>query len=245
MNILLDILILAILILCIVHGFHKTAIGSVSTLLVAAVSLVAAWFLSAPASQLTVKLVEGPIASEAAGDIAQMAGVPSLDNGYDTMTGIDPDTIFTGDPEGLSLIAEKYRVEVDTLRQAYQDAQARNSSSAESSQAVLSALISPAAFAIARSITYLLLYAVIYLILRAVCRRVFAAQLKSPHTKKTSPVAVILGAATGFLLVAFLFTGVIGLVRPYEIGVLSTMQLADACEKSVFYGFFSSMNLFL
>lgn len=245
MNILLDVIILAVLILCVIRGFHKTILGSVATIGVVVLSLACSWLLSQPVSKLTAKLVEPSMASMAGGELASLVGVPALDNGYDTMTAVTPEDIFSADPEGLALIAEKYQVETDTLRQTFTDASAQeNASNAVVSQAILTALIAPITFATSRAISFLLLYFILYVILRALCRLFFAAQLKTPNRRKFTPIPTLLGAVVGVLLVSFLLTPFINLLQPYHAGLFHTLDLSVACEKSVFFGLFAKLNFF-
>ena len=239
MNILIDLVLLAIVCFSILYTTRKATVNALISIGLAVVSIVASWALTGPVSNLAVRWVEPPFAQTAAREIASMVGVPALDNGYDTMTAVTPEQIFDLG-EDLEELSSRYGVTVDTLRNSCQ-----GMAGTMASQTILTALVHPVSLAVTCAAVRLFLFLLIYWILKLVIKAIFGAKLGAKPPRKNLPVNLLLGIVMGVILSSYVFLPLLASVSPYQAGFLSLLNIGAACEKSVLFGIFAYANPFL
>ena len=241
MNILIDMIFLATVIAITAAVAGRNFLRSIAGTTALILALLSAWMLTEFLTPVVEPLVEKPLISYAADELAEIMKTPQLDSAEATLEYIDAKEMLQRHPEELVNTAEHYRISWNELEAAVKGAE-----SGKESYALAKAMANPLANAITRGVLNLLVTLVLYVLFRAVLEFILFKSVSKTHLKRKFNIcSFICGLLAAVLLLAFCVVPVLEALRPYTVGVLKVIRLDEACDKSVLYGLVRHCNFLL
>lgn len=228
MELVLDFVCIAVLILfCVGHRKHAL-FSSGSAVISYALALAVAVFVSAPLGAVVdEQLVSAPIQSSAAGDIADMYSVQHQDSPVNTLKAVPMEELLEECSAPFVAWVETYRQDVDTLHSAYQ---------AGGEQAFLDTLTGGMSFALSRAAVFAVLFVLFALVFRLISKRIESnLPLRTKRSGWHRLISMIFGLLVGFVMVQAAVL-VLSWIVPYGAGAVLFLD-EEAWQRSIVYQF--------
>ena len=240
MNLILDLLLLVIVILFAVRASRKSVQAAVLQVGVIAVSFVLSLLLSLAVSGSGVKdsLFGNRFAHSAAGDMADMVSATRFENGYETIKAVDVEKLLRENSESMNKLLDQYNVTKDQITGDDAVGEAKN-------QVMLRQIVDPAARDLTQAVFFLALFILFEIILSFSLRPLLEKKAVRAALKKNKALSTALGLLAGLLAVYFVYSTLVGLAAPYDVGLLRVMGLKDGLAGSLLTRFFCSVNFLL
>lgn len=226
MELVLDFLCVAALVLfCVGHRKHAL-FSSGSAVISYVLALVLAILISAPLGTVVDKqIVSEPLQSHAAKEIADMYSAQHKDTPADTLQGVPMSEMLTEQASPFSEMAGKYQQSVRSLWHVYQQG---------GEQAFLDALTGGMSYAVSRSIVFAVAFVLLAVLFRLVSKRIESnLPLRTKQKGWHRLVSMVFGLIVGLVMVETAAL-ILSWIVPYGAGAVLFLD-NDAWQRSMVY----------
>ncbi|NLM55845.1 MAG: CvpA family protein [Clostridiales bacterium] len=206
MSVFLDIIILAVIVICIVRGYRLGFIRSIMGLISSVAAFAAAVYFTPSLSSVFYNKVFLPSIS---GEIRETL-MSLFMRGGETLS---PDELFAESPEALTSLLERFGVTKDSLAERFASAEAATS---ETVTEISKAIAAPAASAMSNIVSYFIIFTAALIILRIITV-VLGAVFELPVLRTLNRTAgLILGILCALVLSVAISTALAALMKAME-----------------------------
>lgn len=231
----LDLLVVAILALCIVLGCRKGLVRSVIGLLGKIISLVAAFFLSENLGvYLDKNYMHTPMRQWLINQLS-----PTAENINASLTSLDLDSLFSERPDFFVNIANLLNVNIDDMATRYLSIKTQGVEQAKA--AIIDVMISPVSSVLSRIAAFLIIF-IVCSVGVAVLWWLSDLIINLPIVRQIDTLGgAVFGALNG-ILVVFVTVSVIGLSSQYLLKDMTYEDRESIVEGTILYEQFKNIN---
>lgn len=240
MNLVLDLLLIVVIVLVAVRTRSRSVKTTLFQLgkLVAATLIALLLSLGISSTNLKDLFFANRFASEAAGEMADMVSVAKFENGYETIRSVDVERLLRENSEGMKELLEQYNVKKSQITGENEIGEKKN-------QVMLRQIVDPAATDLTKAVSFLVLFLIFDIILFMVLRFLLGKKAIYATARKNKTACLLLGIGAGIFVAWFVYSTVIGLAAPYNVGFLRMLDLKGGLENSLLTKFFCKINFLL
>lgn len=231
MNIIIDLILCILAIAVLLSMLGKNTIVAIARFCALVIAVTSAT-IAAPALAKAVAPVTTSLnvyRSVAVNDLADLAEVQRLPRPALTLAQIDVDTLMRQKADQAEALLARYGTDLVSVRTEVQTAVDRPAAFAD-------AMARPAWQSAVQAVLFLLLIAVLYAVLVSVFRALLYHFFPKDKKRKVPVLTGLFALLSVLIVVVYIALPVLAQFTPYDVGILKTMRLRDACTQSLLYG---------